>query len=250
MQSKYIISSEDSRTAESALPFQGGLLGYLGYPFLAGKNELLIRDAYVGAYLWAVVVDHLQQTCTLVFPAEFPNRLSERLLLLLSGNEMSVDSKGSRFSLLAGFRPQLTRNQYERRFQTIKQYIRAGDCYQVSFAREVQAECAGDPFAAYLRLRRTMPTPFSAFIAWAEGALLSVSPERFLRKQGKSVLSQPIKGTRPRSENPAQDQEFARQLQRSEKDRTENLMIVDLIRNDLGRVCENGSIVADQLFAL
>ena len=250
LQRKYILPPEDIQTTESTLPFQGGLLGYLGYPLLSGKNGLIMQDAYIGAYLWAVVVDHHQQSTTLVLPADYPTDQSQRLQHLLSEQKCTIGASDRQFRLLTEFRSQLSRIQYENAFETIKHFIRAGDCYQVNLAQEVTAKCIGDPFTAYQRLRQAMPAPFSAFIAWPEGALLSVSPERFLQKHGKSVLSQPIKGTRPRSEDPNHDQEFARELQSSEKDRAENLMIVDLIRNDLGRVCENRSIVADQLFAL
>lgn len=250
LQRKYIASSQEFQTTETAAPFQGGLLGYLGYPLLSGKDGLIIQDAYIGAYLWAVVVDHHEKTSTLLLPENFPQEQSLRLRLLLSNPSTAADPREKPFRLLTAFACQMPRSQYENAFAAIKHFIRDGDCYQVNLTQEVIAKCSGDPFSAYQRLRQTMPAPFSAFIAWPEGALLSVSPERFLRKLGRSVLSQPIKGTRPRSENPEQDEEFARQLQSSEKDRAENLMIVDLLRNDLGQVCENGSILVDQLFEL
>jgi len=99
-------------------------------------------------------------------------------------------------------------------------------------------------------LRRATKAPFSAYIDWQSGALLSLSPERFVRVQGGSVLTQPIKGTRPRSASLEQDAVLARELAASIKDRAENLMIVDLMRNDLGRVCETGSIDVKQLFSI
>lgn len=249
LQDRFKLLPEIMTETNPDLPFQGGMLGYLGYPVLTGRSELSIEDAYIGAYRWAVIVDHQLQCSTLVAQADCSQRQVQRLQqLLFSG--LSSDSEPQGFELLGDFQRQLSRDQYEAAFQAIKQYIREGDCYQVNLAQEMIAPCAGNPYAAYRRLRQTMPAPFSAFIAWPEGALLSVSPERFLRKQGQSVLTQPIKGTRPRAADPELDEVLAKQLRSSEKDRAENLMIVDLLRNDLGRVCVNGSIQVNELFTL
>lgn len=250
LQEKTTLGPDIAPASNPDLPFQGGLLGYLGYPELSGRSELSIRDAYIGAYRWAVIVDHQLQISTVVLQPACPEHQVQRLQhLLLSG--LSTDYVGRhKFELVRGFERQVSRTQYEEAFHAIKQYIREGDCYQVNLTQEVTATCAGIPYAAYQRLRQTMPAPFSAFIAWPDGALLSVSPERFLRKQGLAVLTQPIKGTRPRAVDPKLDEVLANQLQFSEKDRAENLMIVDLLRNDLGRVCVNGSIQVNELFTL
>lgn len=249
LQSKYNLAPEISTEPSGALPFQGGLLGYLGYPGVDGRGNLLIQDAYVGAYLWAVVVDHQLQRSVLVIRQDYPQP-RQRLSRLLQAQRDSQDLASGQFKLLSPFHNHWSREQYEAAFQRTKDYIRAGDCYQVNLSQTVSASGQGQPFSAYLQLRETMPAPFSAFIGWPGGALLSASPERFLRKTESQVLTQPIKGTRPRAADPQQDLELAAQLHNSEKDRAENLMIVDLLRNDLGRVCELGSIKVDQLFKL
>ncbi len=247
---KYIAPHEIIDQTVAHLPFQSGLLGYLGYPALQGRAGFLIKDAFVGAYRWAVIVDHDAQRTTLVVDPGYPPESLPRLLQLLAVSAEPEVPVAGEFRLLGGFEQQWSRSDYEKAFRAIKTYISAGDCYQVNLTQQFVAACSGHPFAAYLRLRAAMPAPFSAFIGWPEGALLSVSPERFLRLTGRDVLTQPIKGTRPRAVDPQQDQLLARQLVASVKDQAENLMIVDLLRNDLGQVCETGSIKADQLFTL
>ncbi|MGB1142544.1 MAG: aminodeoxychorismate synthase component I, partial [Halioglobus sp.] len=134
-------------------------------------------------------------------------------------------------------------------FNKIEAYILAGDCYQVNLAQRFSAPCTGDPWHAYRRLRPVAGAPFSAYIALPDrGALLSLSPERFLSLHGQWVETSPIKGTRPRFSDPQSDRLAERELRASAKDRAENLMIVDLLRNDLGRSCVPGSINVDRLF--
>src|SRR5690606_12097165 len=127
-------------------------------------------------------------------------------------------------------------------------YIHAGDCYQVNLAQCFSATCSGDSWQAFQRLQRHANAPFSAYLEHGANAVLSFSPERFIRVENREVLTQPIKGTRPRSADPARDLANRLDLETSPKDRAENLMIVDLLRNDLGHVCETGSVSATELF--
>ena len=131
-------------------------------------------------------------------------------------------------------------------------YIERGDIYQVNLAQRFAVPCAEDAFDLYLRLRRASPAPFGAFLRFPGFALLSSSPERFIsyRPAERLIETRPIKGTRPRSGDRWRDAELARELLASEKDRAENLMIVDLERNDLGKVAEIGSVVVPELFEL
>lgn len=132
-----------------------------------------------------------------------------------------------------------------------KEYIAAGEVYQVNLSRRLRVPFGGDVLSVYLRLRRANPEPFGAVVELPELALASASPELFLWCDGRGrVTTRPIKGTRPRSPSPAEDQELARELLASEKDRAELLMIVDLERNDLGRVCRVGSVRVPALFTL
>ena len=248
LQDKYSADSSLVPPEATALPFHGGLLGYLGYPKLTGRATPVPEDAYIGMYDWAIIVDHELRHTTLV--AQASCSLERRQQLRALGLDETLPPPPAQFRLLSDFSRLLPRAQYDAAFTAIKEYIRAGDCYQVNLTQQVSAKCSGNPLAAFLHLRQSMPAPFSAYIGWPAGALLSVSPERFLRLQGRDVLTQPIKGTRPRHSQPAQDQALAADLLASEKDQAENLMIVDLLRNDLGRVCEIGTIQANQLFAL
>jgi para-aminobenzoate synthetase component I len=126
--------------------------------------------------------------------------------------------------------------------------LRAGDCYQINLAQRFSAAAAGDSLSAYLMLRSLSPAPYSAFLNLPQGQILCASPERFLRVQNGHVETRPIKGTRPRSSDILQDCKLIEELRSHPKDRAENLMIVDLLRNDLGKSCEPGSVRVPKLF--
>ncbi|HYM47725.1 MAG TPA: aminodeoxychorismate synthase component I, partial [Burkholderiaceae bacterium] len=144
----------------------------------------------------------------------------------------------------------LDRDAYAIAFQRIREYIGAGDCYQVNLARRFSAPAAGDPWAGYRALRALSPAPHSAYLHTPGAQILSVSPERFLRVRGDEVQTRPIKGTRPRHADAATDRKLAQELLTSAKDRAENVMIVDLLRNDLGKVCSAGSVCVEALCTL
>ncbi|KTC37222.1 aminodeoxychorismate synthase component I [Pseudomonas sp. ABAC21] len=212
------------------LPFAGGLIGYLSYDFgrhleqmpQLAADDLHLPDARLGLYAWALVSDHLVQTSQLVFHPALPE--SERQRLIDVFNQPVAASKAS---------------------------FKAGDCYQVNFAQRFRAPCLGDPWAAYCALREACPTPFSGFQSLPDhGAVLSLSPERFVKISRRQVETRPIKGTRPRGLTPEEDAANAAELLASPKDRAENLMIVDLLRNDLGRSCRTGSVKVPELFSL
>ena len=143
-----------------------------------------------------------------------------------------------------------TRESYGRAFRRIHQYIRDGDCYQVNLAQRFSASASGDPWLAYQALRVINPAPFSAYLSTPYAQVLSSSPERFLRVHHGMVETKPIKGTRPRAGHARLDAELAEQLRLSEKDRAENVMIVDLLRNDLSKNCELGSVKVPRLFEI
>ena len=129
--------------------------------------------------------------------------------------------------------------------------IAAGNVYEVNLTKRISLEFDGDPLRLYAALRRESPAPFAAYFELPDGAILSSSPERFLRMTAdRRVESRPIKGTRPRGGSAADDERLAESLAHSEKDRAENLMIVDLVRNDLGRVCETGSVEVPELMVV
>ncbi len=248
---QYLLTSNETAANSPGQKFNGSVIGYLGYPALSGKANLLIRDAFIGVYLWAVLVDHSQQSCELQFHHSCSSTFRSKILsAVTTAMSKRAAQQLPALQLLTNFHRQLSRNDYQAAFDQIKSLIYRGDCYQVNLTQCFKAETSGHPLAAYLSLRKATAAPFSAYINWCSGALLSLSPERFLSLQDSSVLTQPIKGTRPRGSTDQQDRQLSEELSLSEKDRAENLMIVDLLRNDLGRVCKTGSIQANQLFEI
>lgn len=239
-----------------ALPFAGGLIGYLSYDFgrrlepLSGQaiDDLQLPDARLGLYGWALISDHQAQTSQLIFHPVMAEAECARLIERFEGKSVPAVTT---FSLQRPFAASISASDYQQAFERIQDYIQAGDCYQVNLTQRFQAPCLGDPWQAYRALRSACPTPFAGFMALPDDdAILSLSPERFVKVSDRQVETRPIKGTRPRGKDPAQDAELAGQLLSSEKDRAENLMIVDLLRNDLGRSCRIGSVKVPQLFSL
>jgi para-aminobenzoate synthetase component 1 len=151
---------------------------------------------------------------------------------------------------LARWESSLPRHRYERAVERAIEYIRAGDVFQVNLSQRLATGWQGDPFGLYGRLRETSPAPFMALMRLGGADVVSASPERFLAVRGDRVETRPIKGTRPRGRDPTADARLGAELEASAKDRAENVMIVDLARNDLGRVARYGSVAVDRLFGL
>ena len=240
------------------LPFAGGLIGYLSYDFgrrleplpEQAVDDLLLPDAQLGLYAWAVITDHHTRTTWLVCHPSVAEAERWRLLQLFT-EAVTPAPVATTFELSTPFKANLTPEQYRAGFERIQAYIQAGDCYQVNFAQRFQADCQGDPWAAYCALRDACPTPFSGYVQLIDGgAVASLSPERFVSVVDGRVETRPIKGTRPRGRHPEEDAALAAELLASAKDRAENLMIVDLLRNDLGRSCRIGSVSVPELFSL
>ena len=237
------------------LPFAGGLLGYLSYDLGRrierigehARDDLGLPLASVGLYAWALISDHQAGTSQLVFHPRLDERERQRLIALFS--EEAQGTAGD-FKLLGKFRRSISASDYRQAIRRIQDYIQAGDCYQVNYSQRFQAACSGSPWPAYRALREACPTPFSGYLRLADGAILSLSPERFLKLGKGKVETRPIKGTRPRGKTPEEDMALAASLLASPKDRAENLMIVDLLRNDIGRSCQPGSVRVPELFAL
>jgi para-aminobenzoate synthetase component 1 len=152
------------------------------------------------------------------------------------------------FSLPNSWQSNMSANSYTEAFNQVQDYIQAGDCYQVNLAQRFQADFKGSPLAAYAKLTQANRAPFSAYLNFDDHQILSISPERFIESHNNLVITQPIKGTRPRKSDPLADKQQADELINSEKDRAENLMIVDLLRNDLSRTAAKGSVKVTELF--
>jgi para-aminobenzoate synthetase component 1 len=150
-----------------------------------------------------------------------------------------------------GLRSTFTHRGYLDAVAKVREYIVAGDIFQANLSQRFQAPLREPPFELYRRLRRRNPAPFAAYLGFDDVTVLSASPERFLRlDHERQVETRPIKGTRPRGLVPMHDAALGRALAESEKDRAENVMIVDLLRNDLSRVCRPGTVRVPELFAL
>lgn len=240
------------------LPFVGGAMGYFGYDLgrelealpSHARRELTSKDAVVGIYSWAIIVDHRQQRTALVaHPATSKEQL-QQVYHQLHTDPPGDEARPGKFTLSSAFKSNMPKQDYQQAFDRIKHYIEAGDCYQINLAQRFSARYQGEPWQAYQRLRQVAAAPYSGYMETADNAVLSLSPERFLNIANRRVTTSPIKGTMPRSSDPEQDQQLAQQLLHSAKDKSENLMIVDLLRNDLGKSCTPGSIQVDQLFEL
>ncbi|MGZ8156396.1 MAG: aminodeoxychorismate synthase component I [Burkholderiales bacterium] len=247
---------EPDPACRSPLPFCGGAIGYFGYD-LARRLERLpsgacdaerIPDMAIGIYDWALVVDHLERRTWLVGQG----RDAETDLKWDGLVRMFSAPPGERarapFRVTSPVVSNLTRNGYANAFERIKRYIDAGDCYQVNLAQRFSASAVGDPWLAYQALRILNPAPFAAYLSTPYAHVLCASPERFLRVENGEVETRPIKGTRPRAGHARIDAEIAQALRASEKDRAENVMIVDLLRNDLSKNCRLGSVKVPRLF--
>ncbi len=245
--------------APSGLPFCGGAIGYFGYdlarrlekiPDIAANAEDT-PDMVVGIYDWAVIVDHLDRRTYLVGQGNNPS-LDKRWPHLVKSFSQ-IQTLGWRlgdFQILDEVRTNLNRSAYARAFEKIQRYIQEGDCYQVNLALRFSAHASGNPWVAYQYLRTYNPAPFSAYLNYPEVQILSSSPERFLKVADGKVETKPIKGTRARIQDVVADARQVLELQDSLKDRAENLMIVDLLRNDIGKNCLPGSVHVPKLFEI
>ena len=240
-----------------SLPFSGGAVGYFAYdlarqveylPSIALKDDA-IPHMLVGIYDWAVVVDHREKSACLVSHG-FQQSTHDNWQTLCALFDAPLEMHLPAFALTTPVTNNTTFEQYAKAFNAVKKYITEGDCYQVNLAQCFSAKAQGCGWTAYNKLREISPAPFMAYLNFGSLQVLSGSPERFLQIVGKHVETRPIKGTRPRADDIEQDQQLAKELQESIKDQAENLMIVDLLRNDISKNCEIGSVKADQLFQL
>jgi para-aminobenzoate synthetase component 1 len=251
-------------------PFQGGIAGYVSYEWGAAREQVArapadrftpqLPDAQLALYDWVIAWDHLEAKAWVISTgideggkARDDERASSRVAWVrerLMAPPPGVPDHAAPAAIRPS--PNVTRREYEAGVSRIRDYIAAGDVYQVNLAQRFHASFAGSPLALYRRLRARNPAPFGAYLEFAGAAIASISPERFLRLDAttREAEARPIKGTRPRGSTNEQDLALARELAASEKDRAENVMIVDLLRNDLGKVCRTGSVTVPQLFAL
>ena len=268
-------------------PFQGGAAGYVAYDWgLALErlpapeyDDLCLDDLVLAIYDWVLAWDHVESKAWLIStgmpetePAARARRASDRAAavrarlndssapvaenLQVSGG--SVRPAAPSYPIGNGWwdprlalRSSFTRDGYLKAVERVREYIYAGDIFQANLSQRFEARLTEPAWTLYRRLRKSNPAPFAAFLDVGNVVVLSASPERFLRVDAAGrVETRPIKGTRPRGVGPEHDAALGQALAESPKDRAENLMIVDLMRNDLSRVCAPGSVRVAELFAL
>jgi para-aminobenzoate synthetase component 1 len=237
------------------LPFLGGALGYFSYD-LGRRFEKLPTQAHqdinlpemaVGIYAQAIIYDHKRKQYFLICQDD-KRQAIEAFLQTLINDKQKQQSIKDNFALTSPWQSNMNQASYIEKFNKVQQFLSSGDCYQINLSQRFDANYQGDEFQAYIALRCENKAPFSAFIRLDKSSILSVSPERFLNLSAGKVQSKPIKGTMPRSADKVQDEINAQQLANSIKDRAENVMIVDLLRNDISKVCRANSVVVPKLF--
>ena len=248
------------------LPFSGGALGYFAYDLgrrleklaSTASNDTQLPEMMIGIYDWAIIVDHREAKTMLIsynLDAQTPANWVRLQALFNEPARPSLNTATNEFKVTSAISYNLPQAQYKRAFGKIKAYISAGDCYQVNLAQRFSVKVEGDAWQMYKKLREISPAPFMAFMQLPlckneQFQALSNSPERFLQVNSQHVETRPIKGTRPRFKDAAQDLNSANELLTSAKDKAENVMIVDLLRNDLSKSCEIGSVKVNKLFQL
>ncbi|MCW8472218.1 aminodeoxychorismate synthase component I [Fluoribacter gormanii] len=231
------------------LPFQGGALGYVSYDLgakLLGINSRIQPTLeYMplldfGLYDWAIIVDHHQKKITL-FAANMHQstlKVVDEVLELWN----SIPNQSCDAGIKSDFTPLMDKQNYMNAFSSVYQFLKEGRSYQVNLTQPFHAAYEGDSWAFYKKICMKNPVPFAAFLRTADADILSFSPERFLLYDEGKLVTSPIKGTIGRSTNEVEDQRLKKQLSSCEKNRAENVMIVDLLRNDLGKIAESSSV--------
>lgn len=239
---------------KGTLPFYGGCIGYFSYE--AGKrvekalfpeSEYSVPDARLGFYEGGIVFDHEREETWLVSLSDVVTKKLEAFAEVAFGEGTPSEEP---FKLLCELESNFDRGEYIGCVESIRQRIRRGEVYQVNLSQRFEGAYSGSGFDLFCRLAERSPAPYSAYLDFGDEEIVSSSPERFLLVDGRTATTRPIKGTRATGETEEEALLGEADLRTSEKDRSELLMIVDLERNDLGRVCEPGSVTVEELFRL
>ena len=237
------------------IKFAGGALGYWAYDLARKQNKLPevaldeenLPDMAIGIYDWALQVDHQEKVAVLVSCLRYP-QTAQNMPGILERFQAGNYASASKFQVHGPVTSNFNQAMYTNAFTAVQAYLRDGDCYQINLAQRFAAKASGDAFIAYCKLRKLSPSPYSAFLNLPDLQVLCASPERFLQVHNGQVESRPIKGTRPSVANNEQNALLIEDLRSNPKDRAENLMIVDLLRNDLSKNCAPGSVRVPRLF--
>jgi para-aminobenzoate synthetase component 1 len=232
-----------TKTGSAKIPFTSGAVGYFGYdmkdfievlPDIA-IDDIGIPDCIIGFYDEVLAYDNLT------------HKIYGKKLEFKNVQDSAMNP---RIEETIGLKSNFSKEDYIKTVNKAKEYIRRGDIYQVNLSQRFESRINMEPHELYLRLRDFSPAPFSSYLNFGDCTVISSSPERFLMKKGPYIETRPIKGTRPRSSDPLMDEFNRHELVKSYKDRAEHIMIVDLERNDLGRICEYGSVKPTEFIAL
>ena len=251
------------------IPFVGGAVGYFSYDLChfierlpsTAVNDLNLPECYLAFYDTAIAFDHLAQKTYLVstgFPELAENKRKQRAAEKLRELKSKILNKSSFSGELISvpveegivLKSNFSHQEYLKAVVMAREYICAGDIFQVNLSQRFEADLNITPYELYQRLRQINPAPFASYLDFDGVSVVSASPERFLKVHGDWVETRPIKGTRPRGRSMGEDEALAEELLSSAKDRAENVMIVDLERNDIGRVCRYGTVQVTELAIL
>lgn len=255
----------------ATIPLQGGAIGYFSYDLChfierlpsTTIDDLEFPESYFAFYDIIISFDNLENRAYIIstgFPKTEENerikRAGQRIEYIKDRlyrpvlNIPQVSPKNTGITNEALLKSNFTHKNYVKAISKARDYIIAGDIFQVNISQRFETDLTVAPFELYKRLRQINPAPFASYLNYEGITIVGASPERFLRVNGDQVETRPIKGTRPRGKNASEDETLSQQLLDSIKDRAENIMIVDLERNDLGRVCRYGSVKVTELALL
>ncbi len=244
------LKAEEAST-DGDLPFCGGLAGMLAFEFAwhlddvrAPRRACSTPDMWVGEFDSALVFDHHTRRWWLTGAPDSQAASLLRRAVFEPAAEASKRPRG------CGFHLTVSPETYAERVQRAIDAVYAGELFEVNYTERFGARWPGEAFALYDGLRQKSTGPYGAFLDAGDFQLASISPEQFLQVDDRHVVTRPIKGTRPRGTSPTEDARLAQELLTSVKDRAENIMIVDLMRNDLTRICELGSVEATEVCGL
>ena len=249
----------ESETVRGLPPFQGGIAGYFGYDVgraleilpEKAKDNPDTPDLALGIYDQVLAFDHEKNQAWIITHAPTyhdARKKQDYVLGLIAHAKTKHDFDGAKLDWQSNF----DACDYTDMLEKVLDYIKAGDIFQANLSQRFDAEVPDDfsPFSHYLHMREVNAAPFSCYMNCGDIKISSASPERFLTVKDKRVETRPIKGTRPHIANTSLDQKYQKELRESTKDRAENTMIVDLLRNDLSKVCKAKSVIVTELCKL
>ncbi len=257
------ILSEYNMDYETEIPFVGGAVGYLSYDLChhienlprTAIDDVGVPDMYFGLYDGVICIDHRGEKDKVTVASLGIIDNEEKVVESLIERMKKAEAEGIKIELpettkKKEFKSNFTREEFVDSVKRVQDYIESGDIYQANLTQRYNCDLEETPYELYGKLREINPAPFAVFMDFGEGQIVSSSPERFIKVRNKVIEARPIKGTMPRGKTPEEDKKNRETLINSEKDKSELLIIVDLERNDLGKVSKTGSVEVTELFHL